>query len=138
MTSSDPRSGSAGDDSGVGSDERFRKSERLRKRPQFLNARRNGWRTGGRQVVVYVVANSVGHPRIGITVSGRVGNAVVRNRWKRRIREIFRRSKERFGGGLDTVVIVTGRGDPPPFDDLKRDVLETTSRAVASYRQRRD
>jgi ribonuclease P protein component len=43
--------------------------------------------------------------RLGITVSRRVGNAVVRNRIKRRVREWFRREKDQFQTGVDLVVI---------------------------------
>lgn len=120
------------DEPDFGGDERFRKSERLLKRPQFLHARRNGVRRQGRWVVVYAVANDAGRPRIGLTVSGRVGNAVVRNRWKRRLREIFRRNKHRFGPHCDHVIIVKSGGKQPPFDRLKDDVLRTVERAVDS------
>ncbi len=44
-------------------------------------------------------------PRLGVTVSRRVGNAVVRNRLKRRIREWFRRKRRALPEGLDLVVI---------------------------------
>jgi len=46
-----------------------------------------------------------GGPRLGLTVSRKVGNAVVRNRVKRRIREWFRRERDCFGGAWDVVVI---------------------------------
>jgi ribonuclease P protein component len=46
-----------------------------------------------------------GGPRLGLTVSRKVGNAVVRNRVKRRIREWFRRERGCFGGAWDVVVI---------------------------------
>ncbi len=41
-------------------------------------------------VVVYGAYNDLGHPRLGLAVSRRAGNAVVRNGWKRRLREAFR------------------------------------------------
>jgi ribonuclease P protein component len=48
---------------------------------------------------------SAGRPRLGVTVSRRVGNAVVRNRVKRRIREWFRRSQRLLAPRVDLVVI---------------------------------
>lgn len=119
-----------------GGDERFRKSERLRKRYQFLHARRRGRRAEGRWVVVYAVANDVGHPRLGVTASRRVGNAVVRNRWKRRLRDIFRRSKERFGASFDVVIIVKHSRQMPEFDALRRDVYKAVDRATGAGRGR--
>jgi ribonuclease P protein component len=55
-------------------------------------------------------AGEVGPPqRIGITVSRRVGNAVVRNRVKRRVREWFRGCRQKLRGGIDVVVIGRAR-----------------------------
>lgn len=138
MTLSSAGADDQGPEGGPGRDERFRKSERLRKRPQFLHARNDGWRSEGDWVVIYAVANDVGHPRLGVTVSTRVGNAVVRNRYKRRLREIFRRGKHHFGGGYDVVVIVKSRPEDPSFDELRDDVYQTARRAVQSYRDRRE
>ncbi len=44
------------------------------------------------------------HSRLGLSVSRKVGNAVVRNRWKRRIREVFRLAQHQLPVGLDLVV----------------------------------
>ena len=116
-------------------DQRFRPVERLRKRPQFLRARRRGIRREGRHVIINLVGNDCGHPRLGVTVSRRVGNAVVRNRYKRRLREIFRLHKRQFGEAHDVVIIVKA-GANPTFDELKRDVLSTVRRALDAERKR--
>jgi ribonuclease P protein component len=55
-------------------------------------------------LVVNGNANGLGHPRLGLSVSKKVGNAVVRNRWKRLIREAFRLSQEKLPAGIDLVV----------------------------------
>jgi ribonuclease P protein component len=62
------------------------------------------------------VGNDVGYPRIGITVSRRVGNAVERNRWKRRVRESFRLSQAELPS-LDFVLIARAPA-PPSLDCL--------------------
>lgn len=56
-------------------------------------------------------ANDVGHPRLGLTVSKRVGNAVARNRWKRLVREAFRLTQDRLPA-VDLVCIA--RSPAPP------------------------
>ena len=89
-------------------------------------------------MVVYAVSNDVGHPRLGVTASRRVGNAVIRNRWKRRLREIFRRGKEHFGADCDVVLIVKGGRQMPSFDRLRDDVHGAVKRAVGQLRRRGD
>ncbi len=69
---------------------RLGKAARVRRRREFLAVQERGKRLYARELVVLAVPSGAGHPRIGITVSSRVGNAVVRNRIKRWVREAFR------------------------------------------------
>ncbi len=84
----------------------FLKSERLLKRSQFefVMARGQKCRVENLCTIIYL-PNSLPHKRLGIIASKKVGNAVVRNRAKRRIREIFRRNKNLGAPALDLVVI---------------------------------
>jgi ribonuclease P protein component len=54
--------------------------------------------------VIFGRENNIGHPRLGLTVSRKVGGAVVRNRIKRLFREIFRRSIGEIPNQLDIVI----------------------------------
>ena len=78
-----------------GSGERLLPQERLRRRADYLRSYRTGRRRHGALVIVYFAPNQLGHPRLGITASRKVGGAVVRQRLKRRIREIYRRWQDR-------------------------------------------
>ena len=84
--------------------------DRLRRSVEFQQVMRNGRRAAGGAFVVVCAQRKpavgfVREPRLGVTVSRKVGNAVVRNRVKRRIREWFRRGRGELGSGVDVVVI---------------------------------
>jgi ribonuclease P protein component len=89
---------------------RFQQSDRLRRSAEFQRVTRRGRRAAGTAFVVLVTEHDSrrGDPakcRLGITVSRKVGGAVVRNRVKRRVREWFRTQRGSLGSGVDWVVI---------------------------------
>ena len=106
--------------------ERFRPTERLKKRSEFRQTERGGRRVAGRYLVVYGRLNDRACSRLGITASRRVGNAIRRNRWKRRIREVFRRNKESVPAGFDFVVIVKSKrtDEAPSFAQVRDELCE--------------
>jgi ribonuclease P protein component len=63
-------------------------------------------------VTVFAGSNGLPHARLGLSVSHKVGGAVVRNRWKRLIRETFRLSRHQLPPGLDLVVIPRRNVEP--------------------------
>ena len=83
---------------------RFPKSKRLRKAAEFARVYAGKVFAADDFLVMQGLDNDGRETRIGISVSKKVGNAVVRNRWKRLIREGFRMQQARFPGGLDLVV----------------------------------
>jgi ribonuclease P protein component len=86
-------------------DERLTPLDRLRQRSDYLQCYRQGRRRHGPYFTLHFFANSLGHPRLGITASKKVGDAVVRHRLKRWSREVFRRWEGRRAlPGLDLVV----------------------------------
>ena len=96
--------------------------ERLKKRREFLRAARGlKWVTPGLILQCWQRGDD-GCSRIGFTVTKRVGNAVVRNRVKRRLREIVRQDKAHTEAGFDYVVIGRKSTIVRTFSDLERDL----------------
>ena len=85
--------------------ERLPRRATLRKSADYQSCYRAGRRRHGPLLTLHIQPNPVGAPRLGITASRRVGNAVVRTRLKRWTRECYRRSPHRPGlPALDLVV----------------------------------
>lgn len=100
------------------------REERLRRRAEFLHCYREGRRRGGRFATLFYVPNSLPHPRLGITVSRKVGKrAVVRQRLKRRVREIYRRwDRRRQLPALDLVFNLKPDATRAEFRELQREM----------------
>ena len=88
----------------MNADERFPKSSRLVHRHEFDLVFQSEHYAADDVLVIRGRSNGRGHTRLGLSVSRKVGNAVVRNRWKRLIREAFRRQKHLLPSGVDLVV----------------------------------
>lgn len=80
-------------------------SESLKKNRDFQNVYRSGASFANRYLVMYVRKNGTEYNRLGISVSKKVGNSVVRHRITRLIREVYRLREDTFNSGLDVVVI---------------------------------
>ena len=81
-------------------------SESLKKNRDFQNVYRNGKSYANKYLVMYVLENNSEINRIGISVSKKVGNSVVRHRLTRLLRESYRLHENIFNSGLDIVVVV--------------------------------
>ena len=80
-------------------------SESLKKNIDFQNVYRNGKSYANRFLVVYILENHTEKNRLGISVSKKVGNSVIRHHLTRLIRESYRLHEDMFDSGLDIVVI---------------------------------
>lgn len=80
-------------------------SESLKKNRDFQVVYRQGTSYANRYLVMYVKENHLEKNRIGISVSKKVGNSVVRHRLTRLIRESYRLNVQKFRSGLDIVVV---------------------------------
>ena len=112
----------------------FPRSQRVRKRPEFQDIQTTGQRVTTRHFVLLLKAQSTppGPPRLGITVSRKVGSAVVRNRAKRLVRAAFRATQPLWEPGIDLVVIVRS-----PLEGMKHPDVVREWQGAASHIRRR-
>jgi ribonuclease P protein component len=113
--------------------QRFPKQLRLRTAAEFARVYERRCRASDHLLLVFVADNDLGHPRIGLSVSRKVGNAVVRNRWKRLIREAFRLSRPQLPQGLDLIVIP--RGSEPELQSVMASLARLAQRGEAKLRR---
>ena len=116
-------------------DERFPKCHRIRKRAEYLEIQRSAAVVHGRLLVGLVRrADAEGPTRLGITTTKKLGSAVIRNRAKRLVREVFRRNKP--PGGLDIVVIPRREMIEADYAHVEADFLSTLTRRGAKTARR--
>ena len=80
-------------------------------------------------LVLYARRNRTGQNRVGITVSKKLGKAHVRNRVRRRLREVYRLNEAAFRPGWDIVVVARTRAIHAPFDQLTKAYLSAAEKA---------
>jgi ribonuclease P protein component len=104
-------------------------AHRVKKRRDFVRVRQEG-RTVRDSVLLlsFHRRDDDGHPRLGLAVGRRLGNAVVRNRIKRVVREVFRHHPHLFPEGVDVVVIPLESGRAQSFGDVARSLRRLAAR----------
>lgn len=120
--------------------EGFPKRLRVRRRREYLAVQRSARRVVTPHFIVYGRPNGRPTTRLGITVSRKVGKAVVRNRIKRLVREAFRRNRETLPEGIDLVLVA--RAGRPATDhgvvvDELRDAAGRVMNSGGGRRRRR-
>jgi ribonuclease P protein component len=100
------------------------RQERLRKRAEFTAVQGRGKKLHTERFLVFILPRRepLAPSRIGVTVSRKVGGAVVRNRVKRLLREAFRRRKTLFPKGLDIVFIAKQTAQKSELADVVREL----------------
>ena len=94
-------------------------SHSLKLNPIFRRLYRKGNSSAHRYLVIYCRRNGSSENRIGYTVSAKLGKAVVRNKVRRRLREIYRLHENRFQPGWDLVVVVRSAAVDAPYQKLE-------------------
>lgn len=90
----------------------FPRECRIRRGADFQRAYRRRAVVSDELLVVHSCENGLDHPRLGLSVSRKVGGAVVRNRWKRLLREAFRLVRRELPRGVDLIVIPRAEVEP--------------------------
>ena len=94
-------------------------SEFLKKNKDFQYVYKNGKSFANKYLVMYVLYKEKNNNRLGISVSKKVGNSVVRHRLTRLIRECYRLQESRFQKGLDIVVVCRASANGKSYRDLE-------------------
>ena len=89
--------------------------------------RTNGYANG--TLVLYARKNRTSTNRVGITVSKKLGHAVVRNRVRRRLREVYRLNEEKFQPGWDIVIVARTKAVHADFQKLTNAYLHLADKA---------
>ena len=98
-------------------------SESLKKNKDFQQVYRHGTSKANRYLVMYVLPNQHMMNRLGISVSKKVGNSVIRHHLTRLIRESYRLNKEMFNSGLDIVVIARESAKDRKYKEIESALL---------------
>lgn len=93
-------------------------SESLKKNRDFQIVYKSGRSCANRYLIMYIKENGLSRNRIGISVSKKVGNSVVRHHLTRLIRESYRLQEEHFPYGYDIIVVVRVNAKNCTFADM--------------------
>ncbi len=86
---------------------------------EFKIVYENGKSYANRYLVMYVYPNNMEINRLGISVSKKVGNSIIRHRVTRLVRESYRLNKHRFNSGLDIVVVARATSKGRDYKDIE-------------------
>ena len=98
-------------------------SESLKKNSDFKNVYSRGKSYANKYLVMYVLENNLGKNRIGISVSKKVGNSVVRHTITRLVRESYRLHENIFNSGLDIVVVARKSASAVRYAEIESALL---------------
>lgn len=101
----------------------FPKALRLLRRAEFRRVYEEGQRRSGPLCALFFRSNGLPHTRLGITATVRLGNAVLRSRVKRRVREVFRLNRASIPVGWDIVLNPREAAARVPFATLVKELL---------------
>lgn len=102
----------------------MKKEYRIKKNKEFQNAFKGGKSWANRQFIIYILKKPEQPKfRIGLSVSKKVGNSVMRNRIKRCIRQVFLELKSEIKTGQDYVIIARKPVSEMDFHEIKKSLI---------------
>lgn len=107
----------------MGKKMKYRNSQSLKSNYDFQTVYRKGKFYANKYLVMYVLENNEGMNRLGISVSKKVGNSVVRHRITRLVRESYRLHENIFNSGLDIVVIARNSASLVSYMEIESALL---------------
>lgn len=111
------------------------RAHRLRRSADIRQVRRKGQRWSHPLLLLYAIENNRDSTRFAISASGRIGNAVVRNRARRRIREVLRRQLPAMQSGWDCLLVVKEGAPSASFPVLEQAIIDLLARTGVLSRQ---
>ncbi len=101
-------------------------SETLKRNEDFREIYRTGKSFANKYLIMYVKKNDLNRNRLGISVSKKVGNSVIRHRITRLIRESYRLSEDSFFRGLDIIVVARVGAKDKNYSEIESALLHLT------------
>lgn len=95
----------------------------LKKNHEFRRLYQRGASAAGSGLVIYCRKNRLGRNRLGITASTKLGHAVIRNRARRRLREVYRLNEDKLCQGYDVILVARHRVITMPWKELNASFL---------------
>ena len=114
--------------------QRFPAKYRVLHDAEFRRAYRKRCTAADDRLLVFGYENGLSHPRLGLSVSKKIGNAVARNRWKRVLREAFRLNREELPCGLD-LVVVPREGATAELDPVARSLCRLAEKVARKMKR---
>jgi ribonuclease P protein component len=108
----------------------FPQSRRLKTPAEFQRVYDRKKSASDAALIVYACENALPHPRLGVSVSKKVGNAVTRNRYKRLFREAFRLTQHDLPPGFDFIMIPKSGGPEAEIEALKASLVKLAALAA--------
>ena len=113
--------------------EKFPRFVRIVRSSDYQALYKTGWKIHSSHFVLFSRGSVLGHHRLGITASRKVGGAVVRNRVKRLFREIFRRYFNQIPGRFDMVINAKSGCGGVCYEELRAEFLAAAKKMADRY-----